>query len=47
MSSYALELNRLALKLNSWCSLQNCGFKRQERKKREGKKNNREIKKTQ
>jgi hypothetical protein len=38
MLPYALEVNPLALKLNSWCSLQNYGFKRQERKKREGKK---------
>lgn len=32
-----MHLNPLAIELNSWCSLLNYSFKRQERKKREGK----------
>jgi hypothetical protein len=35
-------VNPLALELNSWCSLQNYGFKRQERKKRARKKKEKE-----
>jgi hypothetical protein len=37
-------VNSLAPELNSWCNLQNYGFKRQEGKKREGKKKERKNK---